>query len=391
MMKKERMTSRERLLCAINGCQPDRVPCTPDLSSMIPCRLTGKPFYDIHLFQNPYPPSEYTNPALGEAYLRAADYFGIDAWYMYGSLDYKTNSKAVHKYEIISKSPERIVGRLTIETPDGVLTACDTFFAADSPTKTEKIIKDLKNDFPKLRWLYPEITGYDGEAARERMKQVGERGIFCIIMGYPGFQDWIFSFNGNLEAMTYAYYDEPDLILELTDMQHRHLLRQAEMVLDFRPDVLFLGGSGTLTLQSPQMFRQMGLPTVKEITKMAKQANVPTMLHSCGKSWELLKILTEETDLNCLNPLEKPPMGDVLLPEAKRLYGDKICLMGNLHTTEVMLQGTPDDVEREARWCIDQAAAGGGYILSTGDQCGRDTPDENIFRMVEVCKTYGQY
>jgi uroporphyrinogen decarboxylase len=35
--------------------------------------------------------------------------------------------------------------------------------------------------------------------------------------------------------------------------------------------------------------------------------------------------------------------------------------------------------------------AGGGYILSTGDQCGRDTPDENITRLVEVCEKYGQY
>lgn len=390
-MNPEQMTSRERLLTAIKNGQPDRVPCSPDMSSMIPCRLTGKPFYETHLFNNPYPPSEYTNPALGEAYMQAAEYFGIDAWYMYGSLDYKTNSRVAHKYEIISRSEERIVGKLTIETPDGSLTAQDTFFAADSPTKTEKIIKDLEQDFARLRWLYPEIEGYDGSKARDVMKRVGEKGIYCIIMGYPGFQDWIFNFHGNLEAMTYAYYDYPELIRELTELQHRHLLRQAEMVLDFRPDVLFLGGSGTLTLQSPDLFRQMGLPTIKAITKMAREAEVPTMLHSCGKSWELLRILAEETDLNCLNPLEKPPMGDVDLAEAKRQFGDKICLMGNLHTTEVMLQGTPEIVEFEAKKCIDAAAGGGGFVLSTGDQCGRDTPDENIFRMVEVCKTYGKY
>ena len=33
----------------------------------------------------------------------------------------------------------------------------------------------------------------------------------------------------------------------------------------------------------------------------------------------------------------------------------------------------------------------GGFILSTGDQCGRDTPQANQFRMVEVAKTYGIY
>jgi len=65
--------------------------------------------------------------------------------------------------------------------------------------------------------------------------------------------------------------------------------------------------------------------------------------------------------------------------------------MGNIHTTEVMLMGSVEEVERVAKKCIDDAAEGGGFILSTGDQCGRDTPDENIFKLVEVARTYGKY
>jgi uroporphyrinogen decarboxylase len=48
-------------------------------------------------------------------------------------------------------------------------------------------------------------------------------------------------------------------------------------------------------------------------------------------------------------------------------------------------------VEKEARKCLDDAMEGGGFILSTGDQCGRDTPDENIFKLIEVCEKYGKY
>ena len=66
---------------------------------------------------------------------------------------------------------------------------------------------------------------------------------------------------------------------------------------------------------------------------MAKQAGVPTMLHSCGKERVLVKWCAEETDLNCINPLEVPPMGDCDLAELKRAYGGRIALMGNLHTT----------------------------------------------------------
>ncbi len=56
-----------------------------------------------------------------------------------------------------------------------------------------------------------------------------------------------------------------------------------------------------------------------------------------------------------------------------------------------MLRGTVDDVVAASKKAIDDAGKGGGFILSTGDQCGRDTPDENIFAMVETAKTYGKY
>ena len=85
------------------------------------------------------------------------------------------------------------------------------------------------------------------------------------------------------------------------------------------------------------------------------------------------------------------PMGDCDLAELKRLYGDKIILKGNLHTTEVMLRGSVDDVIAASKKAIDDAAEGGRFILSTGDQCGRDTPDENLHAMVETARTYGKY
>ena len=64
---------------------------------------------------------------------------------------------------------------------------------------------------------------------------------------------------------------------------------------------------------------------------------------------------------------------------------------GNLHTMSVVLRGSVDDVVATSKQAIDDAASGGGFILPKGDQCGRDTPDENIFAMVEATRTYGRY
>jgi len=48
--------------------------------------------------------------------------------------------------------------------------------------------------------------------------------------------------------------------------------------------------------------------------------------------------MAEETGLTVIDPLEIPPMGDCDLAALKQLYGRKIVLKGNLHTTEVMLR-----------------------------------------------------
>jgi len=53
-----------------------------------------------------------------------------------------------------------------------------------------------------------------------------------------------------------------------------------------------------------------------------------------------------------------------------------------------MRNGKPDHVP--LRKCIDEAAKGGDFILSTGDQWGRDTPDKSIRKLVEVCESYGR-
>jgi uroporphyrinogen decarboxylase len=65
--------------------------------------------------------------------------------------------------------------------------------------------------------------------------------------------------------------------------------------------------------------------------------------------------------------------------------------MGNLHTTDVMLFGSPEYVKQKSIEAMRDAGLGGGFILSTGDQCGRETPEENLFAMVEAAKKYGRY
>ncbi len=54
-------------------------------------------------------------------------------------------------------------------------------------------------------------------------------------------------------------------------------------------------------------------------------------------------------------------------------------------------RGTPQLVEHKAIQAMHDAGQGGGFILSTGDQYGRETPDDNIFAIVQAAKKYGRY
>ncbi len=163
------------------------------------------------------------------------------------------------------------------------------------------------------------------------------------------------------------------------------------MAVAAKPDFVLISASGMWTLNTPALFRKFCLPPIQKVARMCREADVICMVHSCGKERELVEICANETEVHCINPLEVPPMGDCILAEVKAKFGHKLALMGNLHTTDVMLRGTPEKVAQAAREAIHAAAAGGGFILSTGDQCGRDTPFENIHTLVRTAREYGRY
>jgi uroporphyrinogen decarboxylase len=286
-------------------------------------------------------------------------------------------------------SKEKIVADYEIQTPRGPLSGGFTFMRSDPPTSSGKPIKDLEKDLPKLRWLLDNVAGFTFDEYEERREEFGDAGIVGLDVTLPGLHVWGDWFRH--EQAVYALYDTPDLVEEFRLLTHEFVMRLLDAIIEKRPDNINIQSSGGITLQSPEIFRRLSLPTLKEITRRAKEAGIPTLMHCCGKARVLVSMCAEETALSCLNPLEAPPLGDCDLAEVKKAYGGRLALMGNLPTTTLMLNGGPADVRRAAREAIDAAAPGGGFILSTGDQCGRDTPQENLFAMIDEARAHGAY
>ncbi len=380
------MTSKERFLLAISHRVPDMVPVTPDISNYIPCRRTGLPFWEIY-FTGRVP--------LWRAYLDAADYYGIDAWI--GSctnapLIYAPADVERHEELRLDPSREAMRRRAVTRTPYGELTEEFTCFAADPPSPTEKPIKDLARDLPAFFTTRPMPVAIDLPAWNEMRDECTRRGhAFGVCLSYPGFQEWSWYAERGVELLAYAEMDTPALLEEWHAFDLERGTRTMELLIAARPDYILFGGSGTITLASPALARAYALPSLQRWSRMARAAGIPTMLHSCGKSRVLARMLAEETEVDLINPLEVPPMGDVDLREVKAAHGARLALMGNVHTVDVMLRGTPELVREHALAAMRAAAHGGGFVLSTGDQCGRDTPDENLFALVETARRYGRY
>lgn len=390
------MTSKDRMIVAMKGGQPDRVPVAPDMSNMIPCRLTGKPFWDIYLFQD---------PPLWQAYINAVKHFGFDGWLPDAPVQFdpSTSLEAVsvlNGYErqeaaeapqwreaIVARTRDRIYTRYhaLIDGKQQWSNHCTAYYRDNPPTHGLPLSKVGLPAGTPAEWeeVRPRTRFAGLEAYQRACEMMGDAGVVGIAVGLPGL--------GLNPDSIYEYYDHPAAVIARCEEQRQRIIRRTEEIARLKPDFLLIGMSGHMISNPETIFRQLSLSTLKEVTAICRRAGVPSQIHCCGPEYALVRIAAEETDLSSINPLEIPPKGDCELARVKKEFGDRLSLMGNLHTTDVMLRGSVQDVRRASKQAIDDAAEGGGFILSTGDQCGRDTPDENILAMIETARTCGRY
>ena len=110
--------------------------------------------------------------------------------------------------------------------------------------------------------------------------------------------------------------------------------------------------------------------------------------YTLGRIRSLLPIMVEARP-DYIETFE-PNEGDLTLAEAKRLYGERVCLMGNFDCV-ILARGTRQQAFEEARRCLREGMEGGGYVLVTGDEVPADAKWENLEAMVEAVEQYGLY
>jgi len=76
-----------------------------------------------------------------------------------------------------------------------------------------------------------------------------------------------------------------------------------------------------------------------------------------------------------------------VLRDAKQRIGDRVCLMGGF-PSQVLTYGTTDQVAAQVQTCLEDAAEGGGYILSPTGRVDPGTPEENLSAFTRAGAAY---
>lgn len=133
---------------------------------------------------------------------------------------------------------------------------------------------------------------------------------------------------------------------------------------------------------SKKHFQEFAFPYLQRVVSRINAAGNPVMLHICGNISDRLEIIAD-TGVNCLSVESK-----VSIRAAQKLIGSRVCIAGNVDPVDVLEFGDQANICQAAMRCIEEGAAGGGFILLPGCDLGDGVPAENIRRFVDCAHNW---
>jgi uroporphyrinogen-III decarboxylase len=255
-------------------------------------------------------------------------------------------------------------------------------FHPDRPPSIEPLVTDLefwadvKPANPQEDGLMPLVLRlYEVLDARLQAEGLGIRMV-CA-RGPMTVASWL----AGTTPLLMEVASSPDLVSRVLDVVTTTIIRWLRAQLD--------------TLHQPE-----GIMLLDDIVGMVSKRHYETLVHP-----HLRRIFDEfdgllrvyHNDTPCLHLVESLAEAnfDVFnfshemdIGEVKARMGHRVALMGNVPPLDVGVRGTPADVARWARECLDKGAPGGGMILSFGGGVSPDTRPENIDALLGTAREW---
>ena len=203
-------------------------------------------------------------------------------------------------------------------------------------------------------------------------------GPFALASYFIGTQQWLMEVGQVMGEMEEANEDALHHALHLASDA---LIAFGKACWDAGADILHCGDSlASCNVISPATFERFSYPYLKKVFAAWADYGIDRkILHICGNSTKVLELYASTgADMVEID-------NAVDLSVAKARIGDKVVLVGNVHTVEELLQATPEKAADAAQRCINQAGAGGGFLVGSGCIVPRHTPIANLQAVVRVC------
>lgn len=157
-------------------------------------------------------------------------------------------------------------------------------------------------------------------------------------------------------------------------------------------DVLRLGddiGTQRGLLMSPQTWRQWLKPRLAQVIEAAHSVApaLPIKYHTDGNPGDVIADLCD-IGVTILNPVQPECLDQAAL---KREFGNRLAFWGCVSVQSTLPFGTPEEVRTTVRQVIETVGASGGLVLGPTHTIGDDIPWGNLLAFYEAAEEYGVY
>jgi uroporphyrinogen decarboxylase len=137
----------------------------------------------------------------------------------------------------------------------------------------------------------------------------------------------------------------------------------------------------------PEQFSVFIAPYLKQLIAGYRAMGFYTIKHTDGNIMPIVNDLLAANP-HALHSLD--PQGGVDMAEMKRLYGDQVCLIGNVNCGQLDT-GTEEEVAESVRYSLQHGMPGGGFIFSTSNCIYTGMRLSRYDLMLEIWRNEGNY
>ena len=371
------LTPKQRMLNAYRGVETDSTPVAPEFWYYYPAKVLGMNMVEFE--------REVPHWLALQATFRR---YGTEGW---GIIAPEVTGPDTTTESTLAKISEERYRETTVHHYRGHEFTSSRLYSVSDPSWPEKMVAG--NELELAQCLEVQLSGErepEFTEANRAYTAVGEDYLLELYLGEPFF-DTVAGLMGFEQAALYFQDEHEDSLQNYLDrfvQSQRELLRRAVGATPF--ESYFIGCSYSCnSLLGARLWQKWDKPYIQAMATELHAYGRLLHIHFHGRS---IRTAAEFADIgiDCVCPFERPPGGDVAglegLQKLRALLDEKVTMNGNVHTVETLIRGGPADVRREVQQIKEAFQGSRRLIIGTGDQVGRETPEANIWAMVDEAR-----